>query len=328
MKKKINVALVGSNFALRGYLPVIKKINQLNLKIICSRNIYENINKKILSKDIKFEKKWEKIFTKEIDLIICAVPPIIQEKILIYNLKYKKKIIFEKPISTSYIKSKYIIKKIKEKKIACSINLTFIFHPLFIKVKDFIKQKTLGKVIKYEINWSFMSQDLNKKIKSWKTQEKLGGGIKNIFLTHVFSYCQFLFGKNILRKHKFKSINFKRIKYKKNIYCELKNPKSVSGKINVFVKKKGYQSHNVKIFFEKGYLELSSKSRDWTKNFKLKIHHNTQKKIKTVKLMNKQKFPDGRSTQIHYLFAKFLKKFNYTNVNYALNAEKINNKIN
>ena len=327
MKKKINVALVGSNFALKGYLPVIKKISQLKLKIICSRNIFKNINKKILSRDINYETNWKKIFNEKIDLIICAVPPIIQEKILIYNLNFKKKIIFEKPISTNYIKSKYIVKKIKEKKIPCSINLTFIFHPLFIKVQNLIKKKTLGKVIKYEINWSFMSQDLNKKIKSWKTQEKLGGGIKNIFLTHVFSYCEFLFGKNILKKYKFKSLKFKKIEYKKNIYCELTNPKFVNGKINIFVKKKGYQSHYIKIFFEKGHLELFCKSKDWTKDFKLKIHYNPKNKIKNVKLVNNQKFPDGRSTQIHYLFAKFLKKFNYTNVNFALNAEKINNRI-
>ena len=79
--------------------------------------------------------------------------------------------------------------------------------------------------------------------------------------------------------------------------------------------------------FKKGHLELFCKSKDWTKDFKLKIHHNTKNKIKNVKLVNNQKFLDGRSTQIHYLFAKFLKKFNYTNVNFALNAEKINNRI-
>ena len=42
MKRKVNVALIGSNFALKGYLPVIKKIKQLDLKIICSRNITKN----------------------------------------------------------------------------------------------------------------------------------------------------------------------------------------------------------------------------------------------------------------------------------------------
>ena len=40
-KKKIDVALIGSNFALKGYLPVLEKIKELNVKIICSKNIFE-----------------------------------------------------------------------------------------------------------------------------------------------------------------------------------------------------------------------------------------------------------------------------------------------
>ena len=91
MKRKVKVALVGSNFALKGYLPVIKKFKQLDLKIICSRNILKIKNKINLSKKLFLESNWKKIFEKKIDLIICSVPPIIQEKILIYNLKHKKK---------------------------------------------------------------------------------------------------------------------------------------------------------------------------------------------------------------------------------------------
>jgi len=56
MKKKINVALVGSNFAMKGYLPVIINNQNLNLKIICSRNIFKksnilNLNNFILEND-------------------------------------------------------------------------------------------------------------------------------------------------------------------------------------------------------------------------------------------------------------------------------------
>tara|TARA_B100000902_G_C26759651_1_gene644947 strand:- start:85 stop:369 length:285 start_codon:yes stop_codon:yes gene_type:complete len=91
MKKKVNVALIGSNFALKGYLPVIKKIKHLNLKIICSRNILKNNNILSSSKKLSYESNWKKIFTKDIDLVICSVPPLVQQKILIYNLKYKKK---------------------------------------------------------------------------------------------------------------------------------------------------------------------------------------------------------------------------------------------
>jgi len=79
----MNVALIGSNFALRGYLPVIKKINKLNLKIVCSRNIKKN--QKINIKGVILENNWKNIFKHNIDLIILAVPPKIQEKILLYN---------------------------------------------------------------------------------------------------------------------------------------------------------------------------------------------------------------------------------------------------
>ena len=45
MKRKVNVALIGSNFALKGYLPVIKKIKQLDIKIIFSQKILKIKNK-------------------------------------------------------------------------------------------------------------------------------------------------------------------------------------------------------------------------------------------------------------------------------------------
>ena len=328
MKKKINVALIGSNFALKGYLPVIRKIKHFNLKIICSRNIVKNNNIVGYSKKLSFESNWKKIFKKNIDLVVCSVPPLVQQKILIYNLKYKKKIIFEKPISCNYEKSKNIVKKLKKYKIACDVNLTFLSHPLFIKTQDIIKKKILGKVINYKIKWSFVNQDLNKKIKTWKTNESEGGGIKNIFLTHVFSYCEFFFGINELKKFGFTTVNFKKLKFKNKVNCFIENPKLVSGEINIYTKQKGLQTHSINIFFEKGYLELSTKSTDWTKDFKLKIFEKLKNKTKQYKLIDKQKFKDGRSNQIYLLFAKFLKRSNYFNIDYCLNAEKNNHNIN
>ena len=199
----MNVALVGSNFALKGYLPVIKKIKQLKLRVLCSRNISK---KNILSKleNITHESNWKKIFKDDIDLIILAVPPEVQNQILNYNLKFKKKILFEKPISQNLVSSKKIVQSLKRKKIKSDINLTFLNHELFQKTKTIIKNKKLGKVLSYEVLWNFKSFDLENKIKSWKTVEQRGGGIKNIFLTHVFSYCEFLFAKSKIIDYNFK----------------------------------------------------------------------------------------------------------------------------
>ena len=323
----MNVALVGSNFALKGYLPVIKKIKQLKLRVICSRNISK---KNLLSKleNITHESNWKKIFNDDIDLIILAVPPKIQNQILNYNLKFKKKMIFEKPISQNLISSKKIVKSLKRKKIKSDINLTFLNHELFQKTKTIIKNKKLGKVLSYEVLWNFKSFDLENKIKSWKTVEQQGGGIKNIFLTHVFSYCEFLFGKGKMIDFNFKISNFKNIKYKKSINCILKNKNGVTGKITLFVKKSGFQNHRILIKCEKGYIQLFTKSKDWTKDFILETCNIKSKIKKIIKEKKLKNFKDGRSNQIFTMIKNFLKKSDYSKIDFCLNAEKLNNTIN
>ena len=87
---------------------------------------------------------WKNIFINDIDLIILAVPPKIQKQILNYNLKFKKKILFEKPISQNLVSSKKIVQSLKRKKIKSDINLTFLNHELFQKTKNIIKNKKLG----------------------------------------------------------------------------------------------------------------------------------------------------------------------------------------
>ena len=324
----MNVALVGSNFALKGYLPALKKIKKLKLKIICSRNI-KNIKDEInYFKDLIYEENWKNIFKKNINLIILAVPPVLQSKILSHNLKYKKKIIFEKPISHNLFKSKKIVEGLKKKKISCEVNLTYLNHDLFEYVKKIIKKKTLGRVMKYKILWEFVSYDLNKRMKSWKTDEKIGGGIKNIFLTHVFSYCEFFFGKNKCKTFRVKMIKFKNLNYKKFISCNLANPNSIEGRIDVFTKKSGLQKHEIRIDFTGGYIELFTKSKDWTKDFTLKIYNKNKDSTKIIKSKKNIMFKDGRCNQIYTMLSKFLTTQSYANIDLCLNAEKINYKIN
>ncbi len=329
MNKNFYVAIVGSNFGLNGYLPVINNLKNCKIKYICSPNIQLKSKKIKENHDVKLTKNWRKIFEdKLVDLIICAVPPKIQEKILIFNLKFKKKIIFEKPIASKFESSLSIIKSMKRLKIKGQINLIFLNHPLFLETKKIIRNKSLGKILGYEIFWNFVSKDLNNRVKSWKTDEALGGGIKNIFLTHVLTYCEYFFGKNRLIRHNFKLTKFKKIRYKNNIECHISNPKAVKGKIKIFTKKHGFQNHVIKIYFEKGNINLSTKSKDWTRNFKLKIKKNNSKINIIKKNLKNKDYKDGRSELINLLIANFLKKSNYNHINYCLNAEKLNKKIN
>jgi len=321
----MNVALIGSNFGLKGYLPVIKKIKNLKLKIICSRNINKINNNKI--NNLEYLSDWKSVFKKDIDILILAVPPKVQEEILIYNLKYKKKIIFEKPISTNYLKSNKIVKYIVKKKINSELNLTYLNHFLFKKVKKIIDDMSLGSVKNYSVVWSIVSHDFNKKKLSWKIDERKGGGLKNIFLTHVLSYCEFFFGKMKLDSFQTEKKKIKGINFKKKIFCKFSHFNSTEGKILLSTKKKGAQYHKIEIKFQNGYIQLFTKSKDWTKDFILKTYNKKTNKLKTYKTMKNNVFKDGRSYQIYNMIKNFIKKPKYQNLVYCLNAEKINKKI-
>ncbi len=315
----MKVALIGSNFSLKGYLPVIKKIKKLDLKIICSRKIL-NIKDDIKIKNIIYEKNWKNIFKEKIDLIILAVPPKVQEKILLYNIKYKKKIFFEKPISSNVNKSEKIFNLLKKNRIRSEINLTYLNHELFHKVKSIIQNNSLGPLINYDIRWSVVSYDFYNKVKSWKTDESKGGGIKNIFMTHILSYCRFLFGKYEIQRFKIKKKKFFKKNFKSYISLDLVNHNKLNGKILLFIKKRGYQSHLIKINFLNGNIKLFTNSKDWTKDFILEIKKN--KKQKSYKMINNKKFDDGRCFQIHDGLKKFINGIKSNNLRYCLDSEK------
>ena len=67
---KMNIALVGSNFGLKGYLPALKIIKEFKIKIIFSRNINRLNLKKI--RGVEYLSEWKKVFKKNIDIIISC----------------------------------------------------------------------------------------------------------------------------------------------------------------------------------------------------------------------------------------------------------------
>tara|TARA_Y100001970_G_scaffold256226_1_gene333748 strand:- start:16640 stop:17602 length:963 start_codon:yes stop_codon:yes gene_type:complete len=319
MKKKINFAIVGSNFGIKGYLPVIQKNSNFKIAALSSRNIGnykldDNIK-------INLETNWKEIFNKKIDIIISAVPPKVQEQILLYNLKFKKRIICEKPITCNYLKSKKIVQLYKKNNIKADINLTFVNHPYFLLLKKIIDSKIYGNVLNYSVRWSFVSRDYNLKKKTWKVQAKLGGGITNIFLTHVFSYCELLFGKNILSKTITEKDNFKKIRFIRYFETCVKNKNNISGRIVLKTKRTGNQRHELRIKFDKSLIIIKNNSKDWSKNFHMKING------KKVKIKDKNNYIDGRSNQIEVLTKNFIRKKSYKNLDLCLNAEKLIHRI-
>ena len=318
-----NVAIIGSNFGISGYLPALKKNKNYKIVLICCRSDESLTKLKKKFTKIKISKNWKDAFNKNIDLIICSTIPKVQDKIINYNFKIKKSIIFEKPISSSYQKSFLILKKLIKYKIKSEINLTFLYHNLFISLKKIIDNNKLGKVKKISIDWSLKNNSLLKKNYSWKIDSKQGGGIKNIYLIHILTYCYFLFNNFKIINKKLKTIKIFNKKIITHVNLRIQTNEKAKGSIKLNCLGKKHQVHKIKILFSKGSAILTNDSNDWTKNFKLTIYNKKQKKV----MLDNNYYYDGRSKQISNLLKNFIKDNNFVNLERCVNAEKLIGKI-
>jgi predicted dehydrogenase len=318
-----NVAIIGSNFGISGYLPALKKNKNYKIVLICCRSDESLTKLKKKFTKIKISKNWKDAFNKNIDLIICSTIPKVQDKIINYNFKIKKSIIFEKPISSSYQKSLLILKKLIKYKIKSEINLTFLYHNLFISLKKIIDSNKLGKIKKISIDWSLKNNSLLKKTYSWKIDSKQGGGIKNIYLIHILTYCYFLFNNFKIINKKLKTIKILNKKIITHVNLRIQTNEKAKGSIKLNCLGKKHQVHKIKILFSEGSAILTNDSKHWTKNFKLTIYNNRQKKI----MLDNNYYYDGRSKQISNLLKNFIKDNNFINLERCVNAEKLIGKI-
>ena len=82
-------------------------------------------------------------------------------------------------------------------------------------------------------------------------------------------------------------------------------PKLLKVKLRFLQKSMAFQNHVIKIYFEKGNINLSTKSKDWTRNFKLKIKKNNSKINIIKKNLKNKDYKDGRSELINLLITNF-----------------------
>ena len=120
-----------------------KSLNNLNFKIIaiCEKNL-NNVQKDIKNK-FYFINNYKKLLSKKADLLCVVTNTDTRYKILIDFLKKGKikRIITEKPLSTSIDQGNRLLELTKKKKIKLSVNNHRSLSPNYLNIKKFIEKK-------------------------------------------------------------------------------------------------------------------------------------------------------------------------------------------
>ena len=303
MKKKI--CLIGFNYGKNVLIKSINEINSFKLIGVCGLKV-RKLNH---FSNFKYYNSWLKMI-KELkpDIVVIAVPPLEQIKILEYLLNNKIQFFCQKPIANNLNDINRFLKLNKQLQKKNLIDLNFLSIPAIIKFKKIIKKININDVeTKIDVKWNFNPLSRNLK-NSWKNNKnKLGGEINNFFF-HLMSILYFLF--------RIKKINFLKLENKKYYFeVYIKN-----NKINViFDPKNNKNLISISLRNKKYNYQLENKSKDYHNNFVIKKNRN---------VIFKKNFPDKKSRiyasrTILNLFLTKNKDINkFTNFKFGLMLQK------
>lgn len=253
MKKK--VCIIGVNYSYHVLLKSLKLLDRFNVIGIAGKKKRDEFN----LKDFTYYTSWKKMINElKPDLVVIAVPPMVQEKILKYLLQKKIDFLCEKPITNKLEKIRLFKKLLKNNSKKKIVDLNFLTIPAIKKFKMIIKKLKINKNDLIKIDWFFNPKSQSDNT-SWKNDTKKIGGELNNFFFHLLSVIFYFFG--------YSKISL--IKKKNNFYNFLINSKKVKFKVNFFSKSK-FNKLSIQIKKRNNKYILINNSKDYHNNYYIK----------------------------------------------------------
>lgn len=148
MSKDIGVMVVGVGFVGgQAHTPSFKKIEGSNLLGLCART--EKRVKPLAEKwGVKYYLDYdEALETPELDAVVIAVPTPYHYDLAMKAIKKGKHVLLEMPIAPKIEQIEEIKKAAKEAGVTVMPILNFRFAPIYVKIKEMIKDGKIGKPI-------------------------------------------------------------------------------------------------------------------------------------------------------------------------------------
>lgn len=191
----IRVAIIGSGFGMYTLLPAFSKIQDCKVVSICGKKSERMQNFCDTAGVEKIYSDWKKMLqTEKPNAVAIAVVPKHQYEIAKYALTHGIAVFAEKPLTTSVSTASELCELAKKNKLPNMVDFIYPEIPEWIKAKELIETRKIGKILSVTVNWNFLSYDLRNQVKSWKTDASEGGGALSFFASHVFYYLEYFLG--------------------------------------------------------------------------------------------------------------------------------------
>jgi len=132
---------------------------------------------------------------KELDVIYISLPNTLHEEWSVKALEADKHVICEKPAALDYASAKRMAATAKKSGKRLMEGLMFRYHPQHAKVKEFIQDGTLGKLVRFDACFSMPMQSGN------MVDKELGGGALNYMAPYPIYASRMIFEEEPINIH-------------------------------------------------------------------------------------------------------------------------------
>ena len=160
MNRPIRLGLIGVGAWGSNYVKTVENIHGMEIDLIACKNPN---NKSYLQDIYRVVDCWQEVITcPRIDGIIIASPPSTHYEIAAEAIKNKKQLIIEKPITLSSYEAKILLELSVENKVNVKVNHIYLYHPMYIFLKEYIQQKKdLNSIITLSGNFGPFREDVS-----------------------------------------------------------------------------------------------------------------------------------------------------------------------
>jgi predicted dehydrogenase len=142
----VNIALIGCGYWGPNYVRVFNEIEDSNLIYIADIDIAK-LTKLTKNSSISVTKDYKEILEDDkVDAVVVSTPSNTHYEIAKNCLLKGKHVLVEKPMTVSSKESEELIKTAESKKKLLMVGHTFMFNPAVQKLKEYIKDGTLGDI--------------------------------------------------------------------------------------------------------------------------------------------------------------------------------------
>ena len=155
MKEKTTIGLIGlGSIAQVVYLPLLKKINNVEIKAVSEINInrLNNLADKYNIKN-RYPDYRELLEKEKLDAVIITTPTDTHKQIALDSLESGKNLLIEKPVTRSVAETREIYKAVQKTGLKAMVGMNLRFRPDAMLLKSLISNGEIGDVFYIRCGW-------------------------------------------------------------------------------------------------------------------------------------------------------------------------------